>query len=752
MVVAVLSLFIIFFVGREFNPETWSSSLKIVNNGLQHFRQGLDVSGGTRLIYKVNYDKYDQLYDNPAELTSIKKMIENIILQNIDKRVSWLWVSDYKPYTKKVDDENFIVIELGGIANLDEAKDIIGKTVELEFRLPNDEEPSQTEYDSRKVFAKELLNEISDSPDMMEQLSDSRQSEWIYYNLFSGINYEQLPQIYRNNSQILSNLKKWEIYPGLLEWLYTIEQEQDELGNIIDHEIEWFSFFRILDVVTQERVIVQATDLLALAKAYNISFENKPIKWQIDIPVGNYEYNTTKKQISYHVQIIAQDQEAYFAEIYLLPKASWLWLSEEEITSIDSNFTADLDKAEKAIIEGKDLSVVSELELLNEGWVDLPSLAQTIPGFSWQEAGVTKSYENAGGALIVKVIEKKETNENLSHLLVLSNVSTSQWKKLENDLEMETLYTIEDVFIQDRETRIPAVDEWSNRVLNGAYFKYANKTTSQIGEPVVVINFDSDGKDLFCKITERNIGTQMAIFVWWKLLTSPVIRDKICGGTAQIDGGFTSEWAQELVNWLNEWTLPAPLVLMQEEKVSPTLWYNALRWALIAGLVGIIIIFFLMRFMYWYRKAIVTLTVLVTFLIVLLAVMKLINTALSLSGIAAVVLSIGMWVDANILIFERIREELKEWKTMKSAIETGYTRSLPAIRDGNVSTLLIAFLLFAMGINMFKWFGSMMILNIILILFLNVPLTKELLSLVFHNKKEFSKKSKMDKQINKLTK
>lgn len=133
----------------------------------------------------------------------------------------------------------------------------------------------------------------------------------------------------------------------------------------------------------------------------------------------------------------------------------------------------------------------------------------------------------------------------------------------------EIVYDIEDIFVQDRETWIAATD--GENLLNGAYFKYAGTTTSEMGEPVVTINLDDKGKDVFCAITQAHVGEPMAIFVGGNLLTAPNIQTKICGGTAQINGGFTTASAKELADALNEGAMPAPLILMQEEKISPTL-------------------------------------------------------------------------------------------------------------------------------------------------------------------------------------
>jgi protein-export membrane protein SecD len=177
------------------------------------------------------------------------------------------------------------------------------------------------------------------------------------------------------------------------------------------------------------------------------------------------------------------------------------------------------------------------------------------------------------------------------------------------------------------------------------------------------------------------------------------------------------------------------LILAQEEKISATLGDTALRGALIAALVGIIIIAVMMLIMYGPKKMFISILSLTIFLTILLAVAKMIDYAFSLSGIAALILTIGMGVDVNILIFERLREEFKSGKSAFQAIDIAYERSLAPIRDGNLSTGLIAFLFFTMGVSIFKGFGAMMLITMILMLFINVPLTKDLLHLFYDRKR-----------------
>ena len=189
-----------------------------------------------------------------------------------------------------------------------------------------------------------------------------------------------------------------------------------------------------------------------------------------------------------------------------------------------------------------------------------------------------------------------------------------------------------------------------------------------------------------------------------------------------------------MTSQLNEWALPAPLILMQEEKVSPTLWEYALNWALLAMAIGFIAIWLYMSFTYGWKKWFISLISLSVYTLVLFAIVKIINYALSLSGIAAVILSIWMAVDANVLIFERMKEEKENKKSDSEAINIAYDRSWNAIRDWQISTWMIGLLLWLMWVSMFKGFGTMLVVWVLLTLFVNAPVIKELLHMFYRKK------------------
>jgi len=717
-ILIVLGLFFIFFVGRTFHPETGKRNFVVTTHGVQHFRKWLDVSGGTKLVFKISYDKYEQVYEW-AELTAVKSMIEKIILKNIDNRISALGVSDYKAYVQNMDNQPYIVVEIGGVADLDQAKEIIGKTVELEFRLPNEVEPTVADKAKRKELAYSLKNNIELSSWLIDKFADAKWSQNIFYTNMTGVTLGQLPEIFKNNPKLLS-LEKSKI-SDILSDMFDIAKYQDYSGNETSTELYGYTFYRINDVRELSMDTVTINDIVDIAEQLRYTYDQK-IEKTANAVADTYEF--VDGNLVYHVWPVADSQEAYDIKVVQVAGVATLGMTWESLDTANAEKAKNLENVQNKI---KTDDTFDGSQLLVNGWITQDELIAILPDFDKTAVDQVKTYSQLATDYIVYLRQTKSKDETLFSQLVVNNVNQ---KNFEEKMKARILYDIETVFVQDRETWIAAQTK-NGEILNGAYFKYSNTSQSQVGLPVVVINFDDKGKDIFCNITSDNIGTQMAIFVWWNMLTSPVIQSKICGGTAQIDGDFTMDGAKELVDSLNNGALPAPLVLMQEEKISPTLWDNALNSALIAALVGILAIFVYIYINYWFKKSLVTLWVLFSFIIILWFIIKLIDYALSLSWIAAVILSIWMAVDANILIFERKKEEELRWRTQESSIDIACERSRPAIRDGNVSTGLIALLLFMLGSNMFKWFGFMLMVTWILTLLVNVPLTKMLLKRVY---------------------
>ena len=230
-------------------------------------------------------------------------------------------------------------------------------------------------------------------------------------------------------------------------------------------------------------------------------------------------------------------------------------------------------------------------------------------------------------------------------------------------------------------------------------------------EPVVALNFNSEGGKIFADLTRDNVGRYFGIFLDGVPISIPVIREAIPGGTAIISGNFTAEGARELARNLNYGALPVPIELISTQTVSGTLGGEAVEKGIAAGIWGIGAVAFFM--LLWYRlPGLISVAALALYVIAVLALFKVIPVTLSAAGIAAFILSIGMAVDANILIFERTREELHSGKSVKDAIAEGFHRAWPSIRDSNISSMITAVILF--------WFGTSLIQGFALVFGLGV--------------------------------
>jgi len=726
-ILIVVCLILIFFVWRNFNANSWKRQLSFTTQWIHHFRKWLDVSGWTKLVYKIWYDKYEEIYEW-AELESIKQTIETIILKNIDNRISGLWVSDYKSYIETMDGKHYIVVEIWWIADLDQAKEIIWKTVELEFRLPNTAEVTAESISERSNMAIALRDEIIASEWKMEKLASNRWSEWIYYEHFTWVSVWDLWRPILQDHPELLQTKIGEISP-IAEWLYYSISYQDLSWSLQQQDLSGFTFLRIND--RQEVSIENATanDIINVIQEmwnkYEINIVNE-LNGEV------WEYTFKDWNLLYSLWD-AVDPDASLSNIKIVQvstETAWLWVDEDITAEINEKNEEKIKNVQDSIKDSDEFDSEYAVLLMND-WANNSDIKASISDFDETKIWEVQTISQLWITYVIYIKEWKAEWEHLYSELTVYDVDEEKFKQA---LKSKVVYDIEFVFIQDKVERVTAKSsKWD--ILNWAYFKYATVSQWQMWEPVVAINFDEKGKEVFCDITAENIWTQMAIFVWWEMMTSPVIQSKICGWTAQIDWSFTAATAKELVDNLNNWALPASLILMQEDKVSPTLWDKALQWALLAALIWTLAIFLYVGVKYWRKKWLVTLMVLLSFIAVLAWIMKLIDYALSLSWIAAVILSIWMAVDSNILIYERMKEEVKNWRSNQSAIDVAYDRSRPAIRDWNVSTWLIALLLLSLWSNMFKWFGTMLVVTIFLTLLVNVPLTKILLKLLYKNEK-----------------
>ena len=277
-------------------------------------------------------------------------------------------------------------------------------------------------------------------------------------------------------------------------------------------------------------------------------------------------------------------------------------------------------------------------------------------------------------------------------------------------------------------------DPFQATPLTGRYLSRADISLDQVTqEPLILLQFNEEGSSLFEELTRENLGLPLAIFLDGALLQDPVVQDTISGGRAQITGNFALEEAQRIARELNAGALPVPITLLQQQSVGATLGAESLQKSLVAGLIGLALVLVFMVLIYRI-PGIVAAIALVLYALFLLSLFKLIPITLTLAGIAGAILSLGMAVDANILIFARMREELHEGKSFDAALKEGFRRAWPSIRDSNITTLAVALILFWFGTSFVKGFAVTLSLGILVSLFSAIFVTKNMLRLFVDTK------------------
>ncbi len=298
----------------------------------------------------------------------------------------------------------------------------------------------------------------------------------------------------------------------------------------------------------------------------------------------------------------------------------------------------------------------------------------------------------------------------------------------------ELLYEVKEDPATMRITKIPYLVR-KRTLLTGAYLTDAKvQIDSQYNEPYVSIDFDKKGARLFAKITEENVKKRLAIVLDKKVYSAPVIQEKITGGAARITGNFTTEEAHDLAIILRAGALPAPVNIIEERTVGPSLGSDSINKGLISMCIGgVLVILFMI--IYYKGSGLIADFALILNIILIAGGLAGFQATLTLPGIAGIILTIGMAVDANVLIFERIREEMNIGKTPRAAVDAGYSKATLTILDANVTTLIAALVLFQFGTGPIKGFAVTLSLGVVASMFTALILTRLVFDYFLINRK-----------------
>ncbi len=253
------------------------------------------------------------------------------------------------------------------------------------------------------------------------------------------------------------------------------------------------------------------------------------------------------------------------------------------------------------------------------------------------------------------------------------------------------------------------------------------------GKPQVQLTFTGSGAKKFADITKRNVGKIVAIALDKQIIEAPRVNEPIFGGSAVITGDFTTETAKLVQIQLNAGALPVSLNILRQQAIGATLGQLSLEQSLLAGFIGFMVIVLFMVVLYG-KLGIIASIALVIYSLIILSLFRLIPLTLTLAGIAGFILSIGMAVDANILIFERMKEEIRRGRSMDMAINLGFSRAWPSIRDSNISSLITSAILYYFGTGIVRGFALTLAIGIIISMFSAIFVTKTFLIVFYKNK------------------
>lgn len=308
----------------------------------------------------------------------------------------------------------------------------------------------------------------------------------------------------------------------------------------------------------------------------------------------------------------------------------------------------------------------------------------------------------------------------------------------------ESLAEGTDLNIEGTKERKPEYAKYET-IVTGADLNKAYVTFPQ-GKPTIAFEFKPEAAETFGQFTNNHVGQYLTVILDGKVLTSPVIQSPIWGGSGVIEGRFTVDEASKVVRQLNAGALPVPLEILSSSVVGPTLGQESIDKSYIAGLVGLgAVILFMLVF---YRlPGLVSVVALALYVVLTLGFMSLFNITLTLPGIAGFLLSIGMAIDANIIIFERLKEEIRWGKTLLAALDAAFERGWAAILDGNLTTILAAVVLYLLGTGPVKGFGVALIIGNLMALFTGVFIVRNLLEVVVKGVKTVNLYSPVYKEL-----
>ncbi len=772
VVIAILAVAVIFLALPQ-QWKTWAPGF--LRNPALHL--GLDLAGGTQLDFRISEEEiHQQLADLDAQIarasgsgvvadlqaqkTSVQEQQRNLveaIRTVLERRINGLGVSEATITPSYIGDEKHLLVECPGVIDVQECIKVVGKTIQLEFK---EEFTEATEDFTKGVRANVALSvrKMTESGVTLEKLGQDIGSQL-------GMAYSNSQSYFKD--QLPKGLEDaWTLKPGAKpiqrEGTIDVPVDDGNGGQVLRPVSGIFLAEALRPLTATGRVLNEAPKAFAqLAKTETgVTYAYRE-KMQLDAKFDPVVGAALRGMQSGELKAVAAGSGArviflrQFRPGHEQVEASHILVSykgaaaaeagvtrtKEEALARAKELKAQLDKGAnfdalaRAQSDGPSKTNGGKLGAVARGDV-APSFEEKA--FTMQAGQISEPVESPYGYHIIRVDKAKTTTVDEADYDALTiadgPLALTKGQSLVTMLQNGDVKAVEQAATLRTLFFSLTPSGWKDTQLDGKHFRHAAVTVDPITNvPVVQIAFDTEGGRLFQELTRKNIGKPIAIFVGGELISAPRVQGEISGGTAVITGSSDFKEAQQLAQDLNTGAIPAPIHLAGQHTVEGKLGAAALQTSLIAGLIGVIILMLYMVLVYrllgLVANAALVIFSLITFAILKLPLFLVTDTyvVLTLAGMAGIILSIGMAVDANVLVFERMKEELRKGKSVKTALESGFKHSWPAIRDGNVSTIITCVILFAVGTSIVRGFAVTLGLGVLLSMLTAVLITRWML-------------------------
>lgn len=752
--------------------KTWAPSF-LAN---PDFHLGLDLAGGTQLDFRISEDEITQQIatidadiataetnGNATQLNELRAQRNAVDLQRqnlveairtvLERRINSLGVSEATITPSYVGDERHLLVECPGIIDVQQCIATVGKTIQLEFKEEFTEATKEFEVGVR-AKATAAVSRIRGSGATLQVLGQDLGDEL-------GVAYEENRTFFKDELPAgLGDL--WNMAPGAepIQRDGSIKApRQDETGQIVEENIPGIFLAEATTPRTMTGRLVREASVafqllskrekdLAYVLQQDVAVDSLPTRVATALrsmkaaELRSVEMEDSSARVLF-LRLLTPGQESVGVSHILVAYKG----AQEAPSGVSRTKEDALKKAQdlkKQIDGGADFKALARTQsdgpsATNGGSIGNITRGQLVPAFeeaafAGKQGSVLEPVETPFGYHVIKIDKAASKTPDKATFDVLQ-VSGTGAKARADDLvaqlqtgkvqDTQEAMGVRFIFFSLKPTG------WKDTNLDGKHFRSANVSMDPTtGVPVVQILFDAEGGKLFQGLTKANVGKRIAIFVGGELVSAPTVQGEIVGGSAVITGSSSIDEARVLAQDLNTGAIPAPIHLVGQRTVEATLGEEALRTSLQAAIVGIIIVLLYMLFMYRFLGVLADVALLV-YAVLFIAILKLPlflvsgqYIVLTLAGAAGMILSIGMAVDANVLVFERVKEELRKGRSLRTAVEVGFDKAWPSVKDSNVATLITCALLFLIGTSIVRGFAITLGMGVVVSMFTGIVLSR----------------------------